>query len=166
MGVHVHSPPSLLVDPPEHCVLTLRGLGGVRPGPMNSSCMKVRLHFVSCSVFWERALTNWASQGQETFSGDSQGVLAGCRAGLGLDHASLGVSCPSCGEADEAVGGPGWDCQTPAPPDKCVMQKKNRAARLLVIGQKRACLCRAQENSRLCLCFMAESKEKNKITGW
>ena len=50
------------------------------------------------------ALTNWASQRQEMFSGSSQGVPSGCRAGLGLDYASLVVSSSSGGEAGLALG--------------------------------------------------------------
>ena len=83
------------------------------------------------------ALTNWTSQRQETFSGSSQGVPSGCRAGQELDRASLVVSSSS----------------------------KNPGERLLVTGEKEACLCGAQENSRACSWLMAESRE-NIITGW
>lgn len=58
------------------------------------------------------ALTNWASQRQEMFSGSSQGVPSGCRAGLGLDYASLVVSSSSGGEAGLALGAlemRGWE---------------------------------------------------------
>lgn len=43
-------------------------------------------------------------------------------------------------------------------------KEKPWAKRQLVIGQKEACLCRAQKNSGICLCFTAESREKVKIT--
>lgn len=46
--VHVHCPPSLLVDPaPIFCIYTAWP-DGVCPGPTNCNCMKVTLHFVSC----------------------------------------------------------------------------------------------------------------------
>ena len=71
--------------------------------------------------------------GQKTFSGDSQGVLSGSREGPGVDPATSGVSALSCGEAawasgsigDDEAGGPGWNCQTPTAPNKCVTRKKN-----------------------------------------
>lgn len=75
----------------------------------------------------------------------------------GLDRAKPGASSPGCAEAalasgspgDEGVGQTGQNCQAPTPPNKCVTQKNNNPGPkgCLAIGQKEACLCRAQENS-------------------
>lgn len=83
------------------------------------------------------ALTNWASQKQEMFSGSSHGVPSGCRAGLGLDYASLVVSSSSGGEAGLALGAQEmreWEDQDGTtshqlPQTSAPSRKKNKAGR-------------------------------------
>lgn len=105
------------------------------------------------------------------------GVPSGCRAGLGLNRASLVVSSSSDGEAGLALGTQemrGWEDQDGTTSHQLPQQvrhpekkkKKKLGERLPVIGDKEAFLCGAQENSRACSCFMAESRERNIITGW
>lgn len=104
-------------------------------------------------------------------------VLSGYSAGLGLNRASLVISSSSGGEAGLALGTQEmreWEDQdgttshqlpqTSASSRK--KKKKKPGERLPVTGDKEACLCGAQENSRACSCFMAESRERNIITGW
>lgn len=43
--------------------------------------------------------------------------------------------------------------QTPTDPNNVAPKKNTLAQRLLAIGQKEACLCRAQKNSRVCRRF-------------
>lgn len=82
-------------------------------------------------------LTNWASQKQEMFSGSSHGVPSGCRAGLGLDYASLVVSSSSGGEAGLALGAQEmreWEDQDGTtshqlPQTSAPSRKKNKAGR-------------------------------------
>lgn len=87
------------------------------------------------------------------------GVPSGCRAGLGLNRASLVVSSSSDGEAGLALGTQemrGWEDQdgttshqlpqTSASSRKEKKEKKKLGERLPMTGDKEACLCGAQEN--------------------
>lgn len=90
------------------------------------------------------ALSNWTSQGQKTSSGDSQGgqftgqawdwttqALVSALLGVGRQPQHLGAQ--EMGEGS----GPGWKVPDTSPPkpslNKCVIQKKSLAKRLLVI---------------------------------
>lgn len=92
------------------------------------------------------ALSNWTSQGQKTSSGDSQGgqftgqawdwttqALVSALLGVGRQPQHLGAQ--EMGEGS----GPGWKVPDTSPPkpslNKCVIQKKSLAKRLLVIDQ-------------------------------
>lgn len=124
------TPPFLLVAPPQHFAFMLPGIGGGCPGPLKDSCMKVTLHFVSCKVF-----LGIASRDRK----HSQVILRGScwvtelawegtppPPTFGLSSLSYGEAAWASGCAgDVEAGGPGWNCQTPTVPNKCVTRKKN-----------------------------------------